>query len=88
MQVSVLEAGGVVVTYRDVPDADRTALEEHVGATYAGRVAVTPYDQLEPGQVAFTAWGTLQRCDGLDLSTLDAFVDAYADKEPDVPGTP
>lgn len=86
-QVSVLEAGGVVVAYRQLPDADRTALERHIRAAHAGRVAVTPYDQLQPGQMAFTAWGTLQRCDGLDLAALDAFVDAYADKEPDVPGT-
>jgi hypothetical protein len=85
-QVSVLEAGGVVVTYRDVPDADRAALEDHVEVDHAGRVAVTPYDQLQPGQVAFAAWATLQRCDGLDLSALDAFVAAHADEEPDVPG--
>ena len=85
-QVSVLEAGGVVVTYRDLTDADRARLEDHARTDYAGRVAVTPYDQLEPGDVAFTAWGTLQRCDGLDLSALDAFVDAYAAEEPDVPG--
>jgi hypothetical protein len=85
-QVSVLEAGGVVVTYRDVSDGDRRRLEEHVRANHAGRVAVTPYDQLEPGQIAFTAWGTLQRCDGVDLSALDAFVATYADEEPDVPG--
>jgi hypothetical protein len=85
-QVSVLEAGGVVVTYRDVPDEDRVRLEQHVRANHAGRVAVTAYNQLEPGQVAFAAWGMLQRCDGLDLSALDAFVAAHADESPDVPG--
>ena len=85
-QVSVLEAGGVVAS-RELPDGDRTALERHIRAAHAGRVAVTAYDELQPGQMAFTAWGTLQRCDGLDLAALDAFVDAYADKEPDVPGT-
>lgn len=85
-QVSVLEAGGVVVAYRDLPDEDRMRVAEHVRAKHAGRVAVTPYDQLGPGQVAFTAWGTLQRCHGLDLAALDAFVAAYADEDLDAQG--
>jgi hypothetical protein len=85
-QVSVLEVGGVVVTYQDLPDEDRARLEEHVRDNHADRVAVTPYDQLEPGEVAFTAWGNLQRCSGLDLSALDAFVAEHADEEVHVPG--
>lgn len=87
MQVSVLEAGGVVVTYRDLPEAERAMLEEHVRQHHDGRVAVTPYPELDPGQVAFTAWGTLQRCAGLDLAALDAFVAEHADEEPDTPGS-
>lgn len=81
-QVSVLEAGGVVVSYRDVGDEERIRLQQHVRQHHDGTVAVTPYEQLEPGQVAFTAWGTLQRCTGLDLAALDAFVAAYAGKDP------
>lgn len=86
-QVSVLEAGGVVVTYRDIGDGARTRLEAHVREHHDSRVAVTSYAALDPGQVAFTAWGTLQRCDGLDLAALDAFTAAYADKEPATPGS-
>jgi hypothetical protein len=86
-QVSVLEAGGVVVTYRDLPDHERAGLEAHVREHYDGRVALTPYDELEPGTVAFTGWGVLQRCDAVDLAALDAFVDAYADERPATPGT-
>jgi hypothetical protein len=85
-QVSVLEAGGVVVTYHRLADEARTRLEEHVRGDHPGTVAITPYGQLEPGQVAFTAHGVLQRCDGVDLPTLDAFVERYADEEIDVPG--
>jgi predicted small lipoprotein YifL len=85
-QVSVLEVGGAVATYRDLPDADRAALEGLATGEYAGRLAVTPYDALEPGQVALTAWGTLKICDRLDLDTVAAFVDAYADEAPEVPG--
>jgi len=87
MQVSVLEAGGVVVTYRDLSNDERTTLEEHVRQHHDGRVAVTPYPQLDPGHVAFTAWGTLQRCPELDLAALDAFVAEHADEDPDTPGT-
>jgi len=85
-QVSVLEAGGVVATYRDLSEDDRGALEETATMAYPGRVAVTPYDRLEPGEVAFTAWGALQRCDGLDLDALAVFVTTYADEEPTAPG--
>lgn len=85
-QVSVLEVGGVVVTHRDLPEDERQRLEQHVSDQYAGRVAVTPYEPLEPGTVAFTAWGVLQRCEGLDVDALDAFVAAHAEEQPAVPG--
>lgn len=86
-QVSVLEAGGVVASYRDIAEEERLELEQHVRRHHEGTVAVTPYEQLERGQVAFTAWGTLQRCEGVDLAALDAFVAAYGDNDPDEPGS-
>lgn len=86
-QVSVLEAGGVVVTYGTLSEAERRRLEDHVRNRYDGRVAVTPYGELEDGEVALAAWGALQRCERLDLSALDAFVAVYADERPAVPGT-
>ena len=85
-QVSVLEAGGAVVTYNAITDADRAALEQRVSERYDGRVAVTAYDKIAPGEVTFTGWGVLQRCEGLDLAALDQFVAAYADDEPATPG--
>lgn len=85
-QVSVLEAGGIVASYRDIGEEERTRLEDHVRQHHDGTVAVTPYEQLEPGQVAFTAWGTLQRCTGLDLAAFDAFVAVHVGKDPGDPG--
>jgi hypothetical protein len=76
-QVSILEADGAVITYRDLDDADVTALADLVGSGYDGRVALTPYDALEPGTVALTSWGTLQRCDGLDLAAVRSFLEAH-----------
>ena len=86
VQVSIEEAGAVVVTYRDVADADRQRLEEAVQTRYPGRVAVTPYDELGSGEVVLAGYGVLQRCDGVDLAALDAFVAVYAAEEPAVPG--
>ena len=85
-QVAVLEAGGVVVSYRDLPAADVTAIDERAEQQFAGRVSVTPYDKLESGQVALTGWGVLQLCDELDLEVLDDFVTSFADPRPSVPG--
>ena len=85
-QVSVLEAGAVVVTFHGLEDGDREALTSHVAEHHDGRVAVTPYDELDPGEVAFTAWGTLQRCDGVNLDPLDDFVDEHGDSDPGTPG--
>lgn len=85
-QVSVLEAGGVVVSHAGLDDADAAALADHVEGKHDGRVAVTAYDGLDDGEVAFTGWGVVQRCDAVDLGALDAFVDAYADAEPALPG--
>lgn len=85
-QVSALEAGAVVVTYNGMDDGDYAALERQVTDRYVGRVAVTPYDKLAEGEIALSAWGVLQRCDGLDLDAVDAFVAAYADENPANPG--
>ena len=76
-QVSVLEAGAVVVSHGELSARDRRRLVRRVHRRHDGRVAVTPYAQLGDGQVAFTSWGVLQRCDGVDLAALDAFVDHF-----------
>lgn len=75
-QVTVLEVGGIVVTYHGLPPEDVDELRGIVAAA-GGKVVATAYDRLDPGAVAFTAWGALQRCDGVDAIALAAFVDAY-----------
>jgi hypothetical protein len=76
-QVSVLEAGAVVVSHGQLSARDRRRLVRRVQRRHDGRVAVTPYAQLDEGQMAFTSWGVLQRCGGVDLAALDAFVDHF-----------
>lgn len=82
-QVSVLEAGGVVVTYHELAANERAALERHVRENHGGTVAVTPYDELDAGEVVFTAWGVRQRCRGFDAEALDTFVEAHAEEDVD-----
>jgi hypothetical protein len=81
-QVSALEAGAAVVTYNGLPPDEVELLEETVTRDFPRRVVTTPYDRLGEGEVAFTAWGTLQRCDALDVDALATFVSTYADPEP------
>jgi hypothetical protein len=79
-QVLVLEAGGVVVTHHDLPDGDVARLHEVASSPgFTDRVVVTPYEEIDPGTTAFTSWGAMQLCDGLDLTALEAYVGTYAD---------
>lgn len=80
-QVALLEAGGVVVTHHGVDAEALAPITELVEGELAGRVAMTPYDGLEAGEVAFTGWGVLQRCDGVDVAAFEAFVATYADED-------
>ncbi len=77
VQVLALEAGGVVVTYNDIPDADLASLSGSATDVHTGQVVTTPYERIPAGTVVLASWGALQRCDGLDLTALDAFVAAY-----------
>ncbi|CAN5201697.1 hypothetical protein BH23ACT9_BH23ACT9_00720 [soil metagenome] len=77
-QVSVLEAGGVVVTHNGLATDELQALTDAVERQYLDRVVVTPYDAIPEGSTAFTSWGAVQVCTGVDLDALDAYAAAYA----------
>lgn len=79
-QVAVLEQGGVVISYRGLPANERQRVRE-LAAAFNGPVAVTAYNELEDGTVALTAWGVLQRCDGVDTPAIERFLAAQADRE-------
>lgn len=76
-QVAILEAGAAVVSYRGLPPDQVEVLRRLAEERYPGRLAVTSYAKLDRGEVALTAWGVLQRCDGLDEAAVTAFADAY-----------
>jgi hypothetical protein len=77
-QVSVLEAGGVVVTHSGLSDDDVARLHDLVADTYSDRVVVSPYEGIPEGTTTFTSWGAMQVCEGVDLPALVTYVDAYA----------
>ena len=87
LQVSILEAGGAVVSYNALPDEDIGRLTDLVRRSYVGRAALTPYDKIPEGHVALTGFGVLQRCSSVDLEIVDNFLRSYADERPAVPGT-
>ncbi|WP_341252960.1 DUF3105 domain-containing protein [Euzebya pacifica] len=85
-QVSVLESGAIVVSHGPLATGQTSALRDLAEDRYDGRMAVTPHDQLENGEVVIAGWGVLQRCDGVDQDAIEAFVATYAAEEPAVPG--
>lgn len=80
-QVAALESGRIVITWRGLPDAARGELEAFAGI-HANRVVATPYDGIASGEVAFTAWGVLQRCHGFDAAVAAAFLEQFAGSGP------
>ena len=77
-QVTVLELGGVVVSFKSLPEAELTALTDFLTERFEGQVALTRYDKLQPGQVALTGWGVLQECTGVDTDAIAAFIETNA----------
>lgn len=76
-QVNVLEGGGVVISYRDLSPDELDTLGSLV-RDFPDQVALTSYAKLEPHQVALTAWGTVQYCDGVDVDATRSFIQDHA----------
>ena len=81
-QVTILELGGVVITWNGLESDEREILERFV-AEHAEVVAATPYDKLPEGQVALAAWGVLRHCGSVDVEAMRAFVDEHSGGGPD-----
>lgn len=74
--VALLEIGQVVAVYDPSRlDADEVAeLEEIAGSTHPQRLSVTPANEPLPTPLTLTAWGVLQRCDGVAPEDITRFV--------------
>lgn len=81
-QVTILELGGIVITWNGLDAQARAALEELI-APQAEVVAGTPYGKLPEGQLAVAAWGVLQRCGAVDTEAIQEFIDEHQGGGPD-----
>ncbi len=77
LQVTALEGGVVLVQLQGLSDDDVAALEELA----SDEVVVAPNeDQADP--VVLTAWLTKQTCSGVDVATVEQFIDEQQGRGP------
>ncbi|MPZ73338.1 MAG: DUF3105 domain-containing protein [Nitriliruptorales bacterium] len=76
-QVTVLELGGIVVSFRQLPAEELASLSDFLTEHFDGQVALTRYTKLEPGAVVLTGWGVLQRCTGVDEQAIVEFIEEH-----------
>jgi drug/metabolite transporter (DMT)-like permease len=76
-QVAALEAGAVLLQYRDLSPDDITSLSGLV----ADNVVVAPNPAL-PDRVVATAWLFKQTCSRVDVATLRGFIRSHAGRGP------
>ena len=74
-----MEHGHVVISYNLTDQKDIERLQRvHLGLSdHALWLITRPYDKIEEGTVAMTAWGVLDVFDGVDEQRIEAFYDAY-----------
>ena len=74
-----MEHGHVVMSYNLPDQEDVERLQQvHLSLSDHGLWLITrPYDKIEEGTVAMTAWGVLDVFDGVNEQRINAFYDAY-----------
>jgi hypothetical protein len=80
-QVGALEAGVVLLQYRDLSTEDTRTLESLV----TDNVVVAPNPSL-PDRVVATAWLVKQTCSGVDTAALRGFIRTRAGHGPGTDG--
>lgn len=73
VQVAILEAGDVIVQYRDLSGADLDEVKLFAGE----QVVVAPSPDL-PAPVIATAWTYKLTCDALDIDAIETFIADHA----------
>lgn len=77
LQVTVLEAGKVLIQYETLSSRDVERLTDLAGEN----VVVAPGTDL-PDAVVSTAWRKKQTCSAVDTGSLEEFIEIYAVPEP------
>ncbi len=78
-----LEHGGIIVQYNGLSDADVQRLTNLVSRDNYHMI-LAPYPGLTDAKVALTAWDHLQKCTGVDENAINAFINSYRDKGPEL----
>jgi hypothetical protein len=80
--VANLAQGDVVVWYSGMSPDEAWELEA-LQEVFGGQLIVVPGDQLKlKDPVVITAWGALQRCDGINADAITRFVRRFAQEAP------
>lgn len=79
-----LEHGQIVIWYSSsAPDETVNDVEGYVLDTQDGAILAAPYEGLESGDLAISAWGAAQSCEKVSAEVLDAFRVKYQGKGPE-----
>ncbi len=90
LQVRALRGGAVLIQYGPETDAPTvTQLEnllkrlQNEHAEKYCRLIIAPYGQLEPKQIALTAWGRIDKLSSYDENRIESFIDEWINKGPE-----
>lgn len=80
-----LEHGGVAISYNLADEALIAELEQFVQGQpgFPGCFIMQPYNGVDEGTVALTAWTWLQRFDGVDTEGMQRFINAHKNRGPE-----
>jgi len=75
-----LEHGGIWISYKDIDDATKTALERI--AKSRSKIILEPRSKND-APIILASWGRLQKFQTLDEQAIRAFIDANSNKSPE-----
>jgi len=75
-----LEHGGIWISYTEIDDATKTALEKIAKSN--SKVIVTPRSKND-APIVLASWGRLQKLQAFDEQAILAFIDANSNKSPE-----
>jgi hypothetical protein len=80
-----LEHGGVVINHNLIDGPRLDLLTEFIKSQpgYPGCILMRPYEEIQEGAVALTAWGWIQEFDTLDTDRMQQFIDSHKNRGPE-----
>ena len=75
-----LEHGGIWISYKDIDDATKAALEKIVKSH--SKMILEPRSKSD-AQIVLASWGRLQKLQSFDEQAIQTFIDANSNKSPE-----